>query len=132
MTEQLRLRAETPEDLPALSALLQDMAVLANDIAFDARRRQLSIMGNRYRWEANSPSRVRTALRIDCVQSLHHRAMPADPRSVLALLALVLEGDSLTLSFANGTSLRASIEALDVTLDDVTGPWGAKAVPDHD
>lgn len=131
MTELLRLRAETAEDLPALSALVQDMTVVANDIAFDARRRQLSIIGNRYRWEAANQTRVRSALRIDCVESLQHRALPPDPRTVLALLALVLEGDSLTLRFANGPTLRARIETLDVTLDDVAGPWGARAVPDH-
>lgn len=131
MTDRLFLRAETREDLPALSALVQDMALLANDIAFDARRRQLSLMGNRYRWESETPTRIRSVLRIDCVESLQHRAMPADPRTTLALLALTLEGDTITLSFANGTTLRAEIETLDITLDDLTGPWGAKATPDH-
>lgn len=131
MTELLRLRAETPEDLPALSALVQDMTVLANDIAFNARRRQLSLIGNRYRWEAKSPTRVRSVLRVDCVEALQHRAMPSSPRTVLALLALILEEDALTLTFANGPSLRARIETLDVTLDDLAGPWGAKATPDH-
>ncbi len=132
MTEQLHLRAESAEDLPALSALVQDMTVIADDIAFDGRRRQLSLIGNRFRRESEIPSRVRAALRVDFVDGLQHRAMPQDPRTVLALLALTLEGDQLTLAFANGTSLRARIEALDITLDDVSGPWGAKAVPLHD
>ena len=131
MTELLRLRAETAEDLPALSALVQDMAILANDIAFDARRRRLSLMGNRYRWEAATPTRVRTAVRVDHVQGLQHRAMPDDPRAVLALLAMAQEGEHLVLTFAGGSMLRARIETLDVTMDDVAGPWGARAVPDH-
>ncbi len=114
-----------------MSALVQDMAVLANDIAYDAGRRQLSIMGNRYRWEANRPTRVRSALRVDAVEGLQHRGIPDDPRAVLALLALVLKEDWLTLEFANGVALRAKIETLDITLDDIAGPWGAKAVPNH-
>ena len=132
MTEWLHLRAETAADLPALSALVQDMTVIADDIAFDARRRQLSLIGNRYRWEAETPTRSRTALRLDFVEAVQHRAMPADPRTVLALLALTLADDELTLAFANGTTIRARIEALDLTLDDLGGPWGATAVPCHD
>lgn len=132
MTEWLHLRAETAADLPALSALVQDMTVIADDIAFDARRRQLSLIGNRYRWEAETPTRSRAALRLDFVEAVQHRAMPADPRTVLALLALTLADDELTLAFANGTTIRARIEALDLTLDDLGGPWGATAVPCHD
>lgn len=132
MTERLLLRAESAEDLPALSALVQDMAVLANDIAFDSRRRQLSIIGNRYRWEADTPTRIRSAMSVNFVDSLQHRGMPADPRTVLALLALTLEDGILALVFANGTVLRAQIETVDITLDDVSGPWGANMVPNHE
>jgi Protein of unknown function (DUF2948) len=131
-TGRLHLRAESAEDLPALSALVQDMTVIADDIAYDVRRRQLSLIGNRFRHEADGQTRIRSALRCDFVDALQHRAMPADPRTVLALLALTLEGDQLTLAFANGTTLRATIETLDITLDDVSGPWGAQAVPHHE
>jgi len=131
--ERLRLRAESADDLATISALVQDMALVANDIAFDARRRRLVIMGNRFRWEAAAtPSRIRSALRFDCVERVQHKAMPADPTTVLALLAVTGEaGDMLNIAFANGTTLRLKVEALDVTLEDVAGPWGAKSVPAH-
>ena len=132
MGERLRLRAESAEDLAAISALVQDMAVLANDIAFDARGRRLAILGNRYRWEAaETRTRIRSALRFDHVERVQHRAMPADPETALALLAITQEDGAIVLAFGGGTTLRITAEVVDVTLEDVSGPWGAKAVPSH-
>lgn len=131
----LRLRAETADDLPALSALVQDMTVLAHDIGYDSRARRLVLMGNRFRWEAGpdtSPTRVRAALRIDFATAVQHRAMPADATTVLDLLAVTTQGDrALTIAFAGGPAIRASIDSIDVFLDDMSAPWPARATPDH-
>lgn len=132
MGERLRLRAEDAADLPPLSALVQDMTVQPADISFDARARRLVLLGNRYRWEApDSRSRIRTALRLDFVDRLQQRAMPADPHAVLALLAISMAEDALLISFSGGTSLRAQVEVVDLTLEDISGPWGARATPRH-
>lgn len=135
MPQPLRLRAETAEDLPALSALVQDMTVLAHDIGYDARARRLVLMGNRFRWEAGAdeqPTRVRTALRIDFVGHVQHRAMPAEATTVLDLLAITADGETaITIAFAGGPAIRATIDAIDIFLDDVSESWPARATPSH-
>ncbi|MGQ5702593.1 DUF2948 family protein [Sandaracinobacteroides sp. A072] len=137
MTERLHLRAEDRDDLAAISALVQDMAVKTGDIGWFPRRRELVLLGNRFRHEAadrdRAPTRIRSALRISFVDAVRRRAWPESQDRVLALLALTEEdaGDALLLSFAGGPMLKLSTEVIDVTLEDISGPWGARAVPDH-
>lgn len=132
MTDLLRLRAEGPDDLPALSALVQDMAVKPADIGWDRPGRRLVLLGNRYRWEAGTATRARAALRFDHVRSVARRLWPADRDAVLALLAVRAEDTVLWLGFSGGAELRVDAEVIDVTLEDLAGPWGALGVPDHD
>ncbi|QMW23464.1 DUF2948 family protein [Sandaracinobacteroides saxicola] len=131
MADALHLRAENPEDLPALSALVQDMVLKAGDVAFDARRRMLVLVGNRFRWEDRQASRVRSALRIGGVLKASQRRWPADGETVLDLLALTATADSLSLLFADDISIRLRVECIDLTLDDLSGPWGATRRPAH-
>ncbi len=135
----LHLRGESADDLPALSALLQDMALRAGDVSYDARRRRLSLVGNRYRHEDPArPSRVRCGVTVAFADSARRRNWPADPDTVLALLSVTPDAaedapddSAVLLSFAGGVSLRLSTECIDVTVDDLSGPWGASGRPDH-
>ncbi len=131
MAERLRLRAEDAADLPPLSALVQDMAVRAHDIGFDRSARRLALVGNRYRWEKGDRTRVRTGLSIDGVLTLQRRRWPHLSAATLDLLALRLEEGALRLDFAGGASIRLTVEDIDVTLEDLTGAWGARATPRH-
>ena len=120
-----------------LSALVQDMAVKLSDIRWERRGRRLLLLGNRLRWEdavrkGGSVTRVRCLLRFDFVDAVKRRGWPEDGAAVLPLLAVTFEDDGLVLSFGGGAALRLVQEVLDVTLEDVSGPWGALAVPDHD
>lgn len=129
----LRLRAEAAADLPPLSALVQDMIVRAGDVVFDARARRLVLVGNRYRHEdPRRPSRARAGLTIGGVLTARRRGWPTDPETLLALLTVADDGDVLTLRFAAGASIKLRVECVDATLDDLTGPWGAKTTPRHD
>ena len=74
MTELLLLRAEDADDLKILSACVQDMAVKVLDVAWEPARRRLVLLGNRYRWEARQPTRVRSALRFDGVLKVARRS----------------------------------------------------------
>ena len=133
VTERLHLRAEDAGDLPALSALVQDMALKAADIGRDAGARRLLLVGNRYRWEHASPTRIRSALRFDHVEQVQRTGWPASPDAVLALLAIVSEADGwLLIRFSGGTALRLQAEVIDISLDDLSGPWGASSQPRHD
>lgn len=137
VTELLRLRVEETDDLAPVSALTQDMTVKVDDICCDKRGRRLVLMGNRFRHEApDMPSRTRCLLRIDFIDSVQRRKWPVNPEAVLALLAIrheLVEGrEVLELRFTDGACLRGTIEVLDITLEDLAGPWGARTVPCHD
>ena len=132
MTELLLLRAEDAEDLRILSACVQDMTVKPVDVAWLPRQRRLVLIGNRYRWEAKAPTRVRCALRFDGVLRVARREWPEEAHAVLPLLAVTLDAEgAVLLQFGGGTGLRLQVEALDGTLEDLSGPWGTQAVPEH-
>lgn len=132
MTERLHLRAEDEGDIAALSALVQDMAVKAADIGRDSVARRVLLIGNRYRWEAKPPTRIRSTLRFDHVEQVQRSGWPAAADTVLALLAVVAEADGwLRISFSGGAALRLKSEVIDISLDDISGPWGAKRQPHH-
>ncbi len=131
MTELLLLRAEDADDLKILSACVQDMAVKPVDVAWIPRQRRVVLLGNRYRWEAKAPTRIRSALRFEGVVRVERREWPEEPHAVLPLLAVTAEDRAVLLSFGGGTALRLHVEALDATLEDLSGPWGAVATPRH-
>lgn len=145
MTELLLLRAEEPDDLILLSACTQDMAIVARDIVWQPKQRRLLLMGNRFRWEnaalgpkqGGNATRVRSVLRFDYVATVQRRDWPLSPDAVLPLLAITFgeegeNGDELILSFGGGAALRLRQEVLDMTLEDVSGPWRSSGIPDHD
>lgn len=154
MTELLLLRAEAPDDLILVSACTQDMAILAHDIGWQPRQRRLVLVGNRFRWEdaargpkkGGSATRIRSALRFDHVASVQRRNWPTAADAVLPLLSITFDDAdddadgaaaggtevALLLSFGGGAALRLRQEVLDATLEDLSGPWGAAAIPDHD
>ncbi|MGL4542547.1 MAG: DUF2948 family protein [Polymorphobacter sp.] len=138
---RLLLLAQDAGELPLLSALVQDATVRPIDVAWDPRGHRLVLLIGRYRWEQHDQSRIRTALRIDHVLRVERRAWPLPPaaagahdatHTVLALLAMTLDGDCLTLDFSGGASLRLTLEVVDVTLEDLSAPWVARSQPSHD
>ena len=130
---RLLLLAQDAAELPLLSSLVQDATLRPLDIAWDTRAHRLVALIGRYRWEAHDNSRIRTALRFDHVLRAERRNWPRDPDSaMLALLAMTLDGDLLTLAFSGGTTLRLTLEVVDVTLEDLTAPWPASRQPEHD
>ncbi len=127
----LALLAQTPEDLPALSALLQDATQRTPDIALDAKARRLVLLTNRYRWESNTPSRTRSALRIETASRVQHQNWPKSPDAVLNLLSLSWADPHLTLTFSDNITLRATCETLDLILEDLGQPWLTTRLPKH-
>jgi hypothetical protein len=143
----LALRAETAEDLPALSALVQDAVLPATELRYDRRRRRFALLLNRFRWEDREAAarqgrpfeRVRSVLIIDGVLAAQAQGMPGrSAETVLSLLALGFEPGAegaghLTLTFAGDGAVRLAVECLDVTLTDVTRPYRAPSgkAPTH-
>ncbi|MFQ3595927.1 MAG: DUF2948 family protein [Sphingomonadaceae bacterium] len=133
---RLHLRAVDCEDVPALSALLQDYVLKAADVAFDRRGRRLALIGNRFCWETATAARIRTAVVVSSLLSVQRRQWPQAPDAVLELLAIEASEDeggaTLTLHFAGGPAIRARAECVDLLLDDLSPPTPTPHTPAHE
>ncbi|KAA5804683.1 DUF2948 family protein [Alkalicaulis satelles] len=136
----LRLIAQNPEDLPVLSAALQDAAGTLGDFQYEPKARRFTLALNRYRWEGPARGRgerVRAALQIGSVLSVRSQRLKQGARdAVVNLLALSFEpgeapGGALILTFSGGGALRLEVECIDAALADVSRPWRAMARPGH-
>jgi hypothetical protein len=143
----LRVIARDADDLPVLSALVQDAVFPVTEMRFDRPSRRFALLINRFRWEdraraerqGRSFERVRSLLVVGDVLSVVSSGIDrTDPDLVLSLLALEFApGDdgtgTLTLWLAGDGAVRIEVECLDVGLRDVTRPYLTPSgrVPDH-
>ncbi|GAB1362301.1 DUF2948 family protein [Rhodobacter sp.] len=143
----LRLLAGAAEDVPVLSAILQDAVLTAADMNYDRRRRRFAALVNRFRWEDRDEAtrdrrpfeRVRALMAVEDVLSA--RVMGIDPGrkdEVLSILSLTWQpGEDgtgrLTLILAGDGAVALEVETLDARLEDVTRPYIAPShrAPDH-
>ena len=138
--QPLRLLAEDADDLGVLSAALQDAVGKIGDIDYDPVARRLTLVLNRFRWEAGGGSgeRVRTAFQLGSVLSVQARTLRRDaPDAIVSLLAVAFEpgeapGGMVSLTFAGGGDLRCAVECLDAVLADVSPPWATPRAPKHE
>ncbi|MFU8866048.1 MAG: DUF2948 family protein [Rhodobacterales bacterium] len=144
----LNLGAWEADDLKIISALTQD-AVFPNDaMTWRPGERRFGLLLNRFRWEdveaarkRNRPvERVQSLLVVDQVLGVASNGIDRrDPDLVLSLLSLDWHpgedaSGALHLVLAGDGAIRLTVEALEVTLKDVTRPYIApsRKVPDHD
>ncbi len=143
----LRLIAREAGDLAVISALVQDAVLTPGQMVHAARRRRFALGLNRFRWEdaaraqaaGRGYERVQSLLVVEEVLAVQSAGIERDePKQALELLALsfVPEGEIggwMRLHLSGGADLRLKIEALDVTLRDVTQPYLAPSglMPDH-
>lgn len=141
-TRPINLVARDVEDLAVLSALVQDAVLTAGDMRYVKSKRRFALLINRFRWEdgaARAPERVRGLLVFDDVTVVQGQGVDRkDPDLVLSLLSLAFApGDDgagvVTLNFAGDGALALAVEALEVSLKDVTRPYLApsKLTPRH-
>ena len=128
----LRLIARDAEDLQVIAALAQDAVLPASEMRFDRARRRFAMLLNRYRWEGpKKGERVQAVLAVEDVMEVKRQGPdPRDPDMVLSLLTLAfVPGEDGTgaveMTFSGDGALRLSVEALEVTLRDVTRPYRA-------
>ena len=135
----LRLRAEAAEDIPVLSALLQDAVFTAADLRWSRKGRRLDVLVNRFRWEdvpaaerAGRPfERVRAVLTVgDALSVAAQGVEPGDGGTVLSLLSLGWEAGedgtgTLTLVLSGDGAIRVAAECVNLALADVTRPYRA-------
>jgi len=136
----LKLLAETPEDIPPLSAALQDAVGQLGDLSYEPKRRRFTVALNRFRWEAGEAGRgrrVRTAIQIAGVLSAKsHRLKQNSVDAVVNLLSIAFEpgkapGGEIVFTFSGVGALRLNVECIDILASDLTGSWRASGRPSH-
>ena len=143
--QPLRLAVETAEDLEVASALLQDAVGLTGEISWMPKRRRLALLVNRFRWEDRTAAdrqkreaeRVRTALVFDNVEAVRTNGLnPAERDTIFSILQMTFEpgpepSGRLTIEMAGDGALALEVEAIEGRMMDLTRPWVARGVPDH-
>ena len=136
----LRLKALDADELPVIASLVQDAVFPGSEMTWDRRRRRFALLLNRFRWEdRRAPERVQSVLTIEDATRVGSQGVGrGDADTVLSLLTLDWEpGEdgtgALVLTLAGDGAIRVEVEALEVTLTDVTRPYVAPSgkVPGH-
>ena len=138
----IRLEAIDDEDLQVVSALCQDSVLSGEDISWQPKKGRLTLLLNRFRWEEKllKPERVRSLLIIHDVTKVSSKAFSVNEKNkVYSLMSLKFEatdeiGGKLSIIFSNVSMIAASIECLNIKLQDVTRPYQAPSgnKPKHD
>jgi len=143
----LRLVVAESDDLPVVSALIQDAVGQVGEISWMPKRRRLVLVLNRFRWEDTVAAekdrrpyqRVRSALVFDGVLAVQTNGPnPADKDMVYSVLQARFDpaddgAGAVVLELAGDGALVLDVECLDGRLIDVSVPWDAKSgsAPEH-
>lgn len=144
----LKLLAQGADDLAVLSALVQDAVLQAPDMTWQRAKRRFACLLNRFRWEDRAAAeaakrpyeRARALLVVDDVTAVRSFGFDRkDKDLVLSVLSLDWTAGAdgagkLTLVLAGDGAVEIEVEALDLTLQDVTRPYLAPSgkAPEHD
>lgn len=137
----LRLKAIEAEEVEVISALVQDAVFPASEMSWDRRKRRFGLLLNRFRWEydGRTPERVQSVLAFEDVLAVSSQGIDRnDADMVLSLLSIAFEqGEDGTgrieMTLAGDGAIALNVEALEITLRDVTRPYLApsRKRPDH-
>ena len=143
----LRLKALEPDDLPVIAALVQDAVFPITEMTWDRRKRRFALLLNRFRWEdkplaerrGRSFERVQSVLAIEDVMNVASQGIDrSDKDTVLSLMTLAfIPGEDgagrIEITLSGDGAMGLDVEALEVTLRDVTRPYVApsRKAPNH-
>ncbi|MGX0975968.1 hypothetical protein ACSSVY_001682 [Roseovarius sp. MBR-51] len=141
----LNLGAMDADDLRVISSLAQDAVFPITEMTWRAGQRRFGLLLNRFRWEdrgqaRHAPERAQSLLVVDNVLRVASQGIDrSDKDTILSLLAITFEPGAdgaghVLLTLAGDGALRLEVEALEVTLKDVTRPYRAPSgkVPHHE
>ena len=144
----LNLGAYEAEDLEVISSLVQDAVFPVTEMSWRVSARRFAILLNRFRWEdrvaaerrGRAYERVQSVLVAENVLNVASQGIDrTDKDMILSVLSVTYEpgedgAGHLLLTLAGDGAIRLSVEALEVTLKDVTRPYRApsKHMPQHD
>ncbi|KIC10841.1 hypothetical protein RA19_08805 [Leisingera sp. ANG-M1] len=143
----LNLGALEANDLEVLSSLLQDAVFPVTEMSWRASERRFALLLNRFRWEDRDAAerrgrayeRVQSLLVVNNVLGVASQGVDRkDTDLILSLLSVSFEpgedgAGHVLLTLAGDGALRLSVEALEVSVRDVTRPYRAPSgqAPDH-
>jgi len=143
----LRLLAMDAEDLGVISALTQDAVFPITEMTWQPQRRRFALLINRFRWEDRDKAaargrpveRVQSVLVFADVEKVQSQGIDRrESDVVLSLLSISFApGEDGTgrvdLTLAGDGAIALDVEALEVTLEDVTRPYIAPSqrAPEH-
>jgi len=143
MTQALKLRAESKDDLVVISSALQDAILKVGEIRYDGKGRYLSLRLSRFRNEDDDANeRIQTGLRIDSVLGVKSRGIErGDPEAYAVLLSVIFDnkntisaedpGGFIRLILAGGGEIDVQTECIDVTLADISEARKTDKLPIH-
>ena len=140
----LNLGALDAEDLKVISSLCQDAVFPASEMKWQRGQSRFAILLNRVRWEdegksRHAPERVQSVLMFETVKGVASQGVPkGDADTILSLLNIEFEEQDapsghILLNLAGDGAIRLNVEAVEVTLKDVTKPYVAPSgkLPSH-
>jgi hypothetical protein len=140
----LNLGAMDTDDLQVVASLTQDAVFPCTEMKWDRAAGRFALLINRFRWEegparAIAPERVQSVLAFDTVTSVATSGIDrSDKDVILSLLTISFEeteapSGHMLLTLAGDGAIRLAVEAIDVTLKDVTKPYVAPSgkAPGH-
>ena len=143
----LRLKAMDVEDLPVIAALVQDAVFPITEMKWDRNSRRFAMLLNRFRWEdvPDAQRRGREFERVQCVLAIEDALHVAsqgldrkDKETVLSRMTLSFTPSEdgagrVEITLAGDGAIAIDVEALEITLRDVTRPYIAPShkAPDH-
>ena len=137
MSNILKLIAQNDEQLTILSSLAQDSIIKSNEMGYDKKNKRFALLMNRYRHEEENPSRIRTAIHFDYVESIKSVGIDKESKDeILVLLAIRFEikskpSGSIFLEFSDNKSISFDVESIEAFLTDMGEPWKISNRPDH-
>ena len=132
----LNLGAMDTEDLQVISSLVQDAVFPGSEMRWDRKGSRFALLLNRMRWEdagaaRHDPERVQSVLVFSTVRHVALQGVrQGDADTVLSLLGISFEpaeepSGQILLTLAGDGAIRLDVEAIEVTLRDVTRPYTA-------
>ena len=159
INDSLRLRAQDADDLTVLSSLFQDAIIPGSDMHIDKANKRFVLVANRFCWERPPLDgvtlegggavyeRVLCGMQIFNVEYVQQSRMPANRSdSLLSLLALQVEPFQATvekqsvdlvkwtisLLFSGNATIKLSVKAIDVIVEDIDLTRPTAVHPWHD
>tara|TARA_Y100000590_G_scaffold158130_1_gene181582 strand:+ start:679 stop:1122 length:444 start_codon:yes stop_codon:yes gene_type:complete len=142
-TKNLKLIAQTEEDLRVISAHLQDSIASTKEMANLKKNRIFLMQLNRFMWEDvekgvfRKNKRIRTILKFENVLNVTSKNINQKKDNkfldFLAIESNVLADKSyeIKLIFSGDSIIKIGAEVIDATLDDQGIAWDSKAKPKH-